>query len=230
MYKYDFNSEELAKIEAFQKDMLQKFRTTKRGTIVEKLGNEFIVFPNVFWPSEDGTLLIKNLKINAGSSVLDVGTGTGVLAIFAALAGAKKVVALDINQSAIDNAKENIRQYGLSNIVDVRLSDMFNNLSTHEKFDIITANLPFNKRNAIDVVEQSLWDTDFQTNRNFFSAVKKHLKPDGKIYFVQSNFSEVDEIVSIAQEKEFNIELVGQTESTPEDPRIFYTFLFTLSK
>lgn len=42
-----------------------------------------------------------------GRSVVDLGTGSGVLALAAALAGAKSVVAIDVDQDAIDNARHN---------------------------------------------------------------------------------------------------------------------------
>lgn len=55
------------------------------------------------------------------ASVLDMGTGTGVLAIMAAKAGAEQVVAVDIDDSSVRNARENAQSNGVQ--IDVRLGD-----------------------------------------------------------------------------------------------------------
>lgn len=47
--------------------------------------------------------------INTGDIMVDIGTGTGILAVFAARAGAKKVYAIDQNKTTIEWAKEMAR-------------------------------------------------------------------------------------------------------------------------
>jgi ribosomal protein L11 methyltransferase len=51
--------------------------------------------------------------------VLDVGTGTGILAIAAALWGAREVVAVDTDPAAIANAAENVRRNGVADRVRI---------------------------------------------------------------------------------------------------------------
>lgn len=53
------------------------------------------------------------------STILDMGTGTGVLAIMAAKLGAEKVVAVDIDENSVKNARENAEANGVT--IDVRL-------------------------------------------------------------------------------------------------------------
>jgi ribosomal protein L11 methyltransferase len=62
--------------------------------------------------------------IKPGDRVVDVGTGSGILAIAAAKLGAKDVVAIDLDPVAVSSAKENAELNGVSNIVDVRLGDL----------------------------------------------------------------------------------------------------------
>lgn len=50
------------------------------------------------------------------STVLDMGTGTGVLAVYAAKLGAKEVLAIDIEEWSAENARENVERNGCSNI------------------------------------------------------------------------------------------------------------------
>ena len=69
-------------------------------------------------------------------NVLDHGTGTGVLAIFAKRLGAEHVVAIDIDEKSVENAKENA---ALNNVdIDVRLGST---PPENEHFDLILANI-----------------------------------------------------------------------------------------
>jgi ribosomal protein L11 methyltransferase len=75
-----------------------------------------------------------------GGSLLDVGTGTGILAIAAALLEpGSRVVALDIDPQAVEVARENMAINGVSSAIDLRPGQP-DNVATH-KFDLIVANL-----------------------------------------------------------------------------------------
>jgi len=76
-----------------------------------------------------------------GKKVLDLGTGSGIFAISAALYGASEVVGVDINPRAIEMAKENAARAGVS--IDFRQGSYFNVLREGEKFDVIISNPPF---------------------------------------------------------------------------------------
>ena len=58
-------------------------------------------------------LLSTNLK---GLNVLDMGTGTGILAILAAMRGAEKIVGIEIDAFAYDNAKSNVELNSVNNV------------------------------------------------------------------------------------------------------------------
>ncbi len=59
-----------------------------------------------------------------GGPVLDVGTGSGILAIAAARLGAQPVVAIDIDPVAVRTARENVAQNGLTGQIEVRQGDL----------------------------------------------------------------------------------------------------------
>jgi len=80
----------------------------------------------------------------AGKSVLDFGTGTGVLAILSEKLGAEKIVALDNDPWSIENAKENFVKNNCT-LIDVRL---FYSADINGHFDIVLANI--NKNVILD--------------------------------------------------------------------------------
>lgn len=168
------------------------------GRKIRYLDKEFLVYPDTFWPFADSLPLVRHFKVRPGESVLDVGTGSGVIGIFACYQGAGRVVGVDINPAAVHSATHNAQAHGFADTMKVLQSDLFEALGD-EQFDVVTANLPFRNKPAHDVVAMSQWDTGFQTNTRFFAGVGRHLKPQGRIYFVQSNFGEIEAMKRLAQ-------------------------------
>ena len=77
----------------------------------------------------------------SGMHVLDVGTGTGILAVAAAKLAAREIVALDIDEHAVRAARNNALQNGVSDRVQVRVSNLLSGVPRERRFDIVTANL-----------------------------------------------------------------------------------------
>lgn len=135
---------------------------------------ELIVLDGVPGPAPDSMHLLNHTQINAGDSVLDLGTGSGIQAIFAARKS-KRIVATDINPKAGENARLNIKMHGLENLIDVRVGDLFSPLTADEHFDVVLLNLKYPNTGE----ESPLWEV----HERFFVDVKKHLKPKGRIYY-----------------------------------------------
>ena len=89
---------------------------------------------------ETTSMLINTLVLSdlSGKNVLDHGTGTGVLAIFAKRLGAKYVLAIDIDDKSVENAKENAALNGEE--IDVRLGSSLSSFHL-SPFDLILANI-----------------------------------------------------------------------------------------
>jgi 16S rRNA G966 N2-methylase RsmD len=79
----------------------------------------------------------------AGCRVLDVCSGTGVQALLCAARGAREVVGLELNESAVTIAGANAVLNGLTDRVRFRRSDLLTALAPEERFDFVVANLPF---------------------------------------------------------------------------------------
>lgn len=214
-----------ARIDRWQKSRQKLFKSVPEdGKVIQYLGKEFLVYPNTFWPFADSQPLVRSMRIKAGESVLDVGTGSGVIAIFACYRGASRVVAVDINPAAIKSARHNARLHGFDKLMTVKRSNLFDELGD-EQFDVITANLPFRNKEAHDVVAQSQWDTDFQTNTRFFQEVGRHLKPGGRIYFAHANFGAVDEVRQLARSAGFTVRALARSPTAEAGGKQFLAFV-----
>ncbi len=77
--------------------------------------------------------------VRPGSRVLDVGTGSGVLAIAAAKLGAAVVEAIDIDPVAVEAALANVEANGVGDTVAVRLGDLTSGVGG--RFDVVVANI-----------------------------------------------------------------------------------------
>jgi len=197
----------IARVNQRQQEKLDEIRQTPpQGRTVTHQGRTFIVHRGVFWPFYDNPLLdVMHRIIPPGGRVLDIGTGTGIMAIFAAHAGAGHVTALDISSAAVACARENVTRHGLENKVHVQASDVFGALTPSERFHVIMANLPFRDKPAADTLEASMWDEGLKVHHAFFEGLDCHLAPEGRAYLCQANFGAVNEMKKLARESGFSI-------------------------
>ncbi len=110
-----------------------------------------VTMPGVFSGDglDDGTaLLLDNLPDLNGQRVLDLGCGSGVLGIAAALAGAASVTMTDIDLLSVAAARENIARAGVDDTVAVA-SDLYGAIHG-QRFDVILCNPPFHAGQRID--------------------------------------------------------------------------------
>jgi ribosomal protein L11 methyltransferase len=77
--------------------------------------------------------------VKYGISVLDFGTGSGILAIAAAKLGASSVIAIDAHPAAVDAARENIRRNGLDSTIEILRADSLSNI--RQGVDLIVVNI-----------------------------------------------------------------------------------------
>jgi release factor glutamine methyltransferase len=110
-------------------------------------GRDFIVSPGVLIPRPETELMVEEalgwLKQNPGRRVAaDVGTGSGCIAItLAAEIPDLNMTAIEISTPALEVSAKNIRAFNLQNRINLRASDLLNNVSL--SFDLICANLPY---------------------------------------------------------------------------------------
>jgi len=159
-------------------------------------GREFLAIDDVVLPSVQSLYLLTHWKIFDGEAVLDLGTGSGVQAVFAA-DKASVVVATDINPTAIKMARLNVQRNGADNIIDVRQGDLFAPINKTEKFDVILFNIDY----PHDEATQGLW----KLHERFFTEVKNYLKRGGRIYYQSGLIDNAARINSMANKNGMSI-------------------------
>ena len=181
-------------------DRLLEYTLKHQEPYEVKVGNlELTVFPDVFPPvspfSYDSIPLMELNDTKEGETVLDIGTGSGIHAIVSASKGAKKVIAIDISQKAIDNCDYNAKKHDLGKVIQARLGNLFEPVKWYERltgFDLVIANLPFVNHHAEEFYEHWVYDQDYETHQQFFSNVGKYMKRNGRILMAFSDIGNVD--------------------------------------
>ncbi len=153
-------------------------------------GIKLRLHPQVYEPAEDTFLLAENLAVKGGEVALDVGTGTGLIALLMARK-ARFVLGVDINPLAVELARENARLNGIKN-VEFRLSDLFENVSG--KFDAITFNAPYLPGEPEEPIDLALvgGKTGREVLDRFIKEVPEYLNPGGVVQIVQSSITGVE--------------------------------------
>lgn len=122
-------------------------------------------------------------------SVLDVGTGSGILAIAASKLGANHVLGTDISDEAVTAAKENIALNDVDNI-DVRKANLLKDID--DKYDLIVANI------LADILLELIPDLD------------SHLNKEGKVIFSGIDYLQLPKIEKSLAENGFEIKMKMQ--------------------
>jgi ribosomal protein L11 methyltransferase len=92
-------------------------------------------------PTTSLCLKLMEENIKEGETVIDVGTGSGILMVAAEKLGASKVVGTDIDELAVESAMENLELNGISKErAQVYLGDLVS-VVKEEKFDVVVANI-----------------------------------------------------------------------------------------
>jgi len=142
------------------------------------------VHPEVYAPAEDTYLLLSTIEVHRGERALEMGCGSGLIAMHMAKAGAC-VTAVDTDERAVTAT----RNSALMNDLQVRmvLSDLFHEVKG--RFDLIVFNPPY-LRGEVQGQEDLCWaggEDGVKLTDRFLHEAKDHLEPGGRLLLLISD-------------------------------------------
>nr|MDO8080655.1 methyltransferase [Candidatus Freyarchaeota archaeon] len=173
-------------------------------------GFKFLVFKDVYDPSDDTFLLAENLDVSENDHVLDMGTGCGILAIIAGNT-AEKVVGVDISERAVMNARINVILNNMEGRIEIRLGDLWNALKPNEQFSLILFNPPYlpipQAETNIGILEKA-WnggENGREIIDEFLAKFDDFLEREGRVQLVLSSLSGIENTLSYLEKKGFQV-------------------------
>ncbi|CAF0827784.1 unnamed protein product [Rotaria sp. Silwood1] len=188
---------------------------------------DFIIYPNVFNPNIFfGTEFLAKELITIISEfhdkppkLLEIGTGAGYMSILAVLNGVSHATCTDINNNALENAKENAIKYNIIDRITIKYSDVFSALNSNDKFDIIFWNHPFGHIDKpveeLELLERALIDPFYQSLDKYLKYANEYLNSDkGRLFIgfsITAGYQEIFEY--IAKNYNWNVYLRNEIKS-----------------
>jgi methylase of polypeptide subunit release factors len=192
-------------------------RRYRRLTLETVDGVPLVIMPEVFNPVlfRTGAFLARTLAahIPVGqrpdeAQVLDLGTGCGIGAIFAARLGCT-VVGVDINPQAVRCARLNLLLNCLEHRVEIRPGDLFDPVAA-ERFDLVLFNPPFYRGAPRDPLDQA-WRAPDVFER-FAAGLRDVLTPGGRSLVVFSSDGDWPAFQALLRANHFEPKPVAQAD------------------
>ena len=175
---------------------------------------------NVYIHAEDSYLLADNLEIKQGQSVLEIGTGSGIVAMYASRL-TDNITVTDINFDACELARKNFEDNGIENI-EILFGNLFEPVK-NRKFDVILFNTPYLPTEEDEVLDDTI-NYAFDGGLNgrkvidlFLNEVGNHLNDNGIVQIIQSSLSGNEETLEKLDQLGFVSEIAAKEHFFFED-------------
>jgi tRNA1Val (adenine37-N6)-methyltransferase len=178
----------------------------------------------------DAVLLGSYVKVKNASTILDIGTGTGIIALMLAQKTNAYIQAIDIDENAFRQSNENFKISPWYNRLFSKHQSLQQFAETYQhKFDLIITNPPYFHHASKPAIESRLnaRHGDLLTFDDLLKGVIKLLKPDGRFYLILP-CKEGLEFLDKAQRKEFFCRhiLKVKTKADKNEKRVIMEFGF----
>jgi len=178
--------------------------------ITIECGNE------IYAPAEDSLLLLDSVEAAPGERILEIGCGSGIIALHCAKSGAE-VVAVDIDSDAVECARLNALRNNI--VLEIFQSDLLSEVEGD--FDMILFNPPYLPSDEISDPKWSGGRSGIETTMEFLMQAREHLKDDGRILTVCSSLSDMDSLMKYSASLGYECDKISSK-------RFFFEEIFVL--
>lgn len=209
-YRPLISEEQVAQVLELRKILSSGGAPDEGETVVPFLGLTLTVPSQVMTPCQVSPMLGGAIfsEVEEGDRVLDMGTGSGSLALIAA-GKASEVLAVDINPHAVAAVRVNAARNRVADRVEARLSDVFS--AVDGRFDLIIFNPPFQWFAPHDVADSATADEGYGALTRFFRQARKHLADNGRMMIFFSTMGDVAYLQKLIDDEGFQHEVVFRT-------------------
>lgn len=178
------------------------------------MGREWDQYSGVFPATMTGAtdVMASILPYPSGGSLLEIGSGSGVIAVTAALRGCASVTAVDINEMAVVNTKANALKHGVAERIDARQGDLFSSIPAEARYDLIFWNVPwtyvdepFSFRSPLHV---AVFDPGYRKQRDYIAQGREFLAPNGRLLLGTADLGDRERLHEFAGASRLRIEVV----------------------
>lgn len=156
---------------------------------------------SVYYPREDSLLIAKHIPDVAGKKCLDMGCGSGFLAVIMAKKGGG-VTAADINPEAVEAARRNAQSNGAD--TETVQSDLFSSIP--DRYDFIAFNAPYLPGG--DGYNDAQWSGGIELIEKFMHQLPEHLERNGKALIVFSSLT--GDVQELAEKNGFLFRIIAK--------------------
>jgi release factor glutamine methyltransferase len=180
---------------------------------IEDLPRPIAQFRSVFWEPRDTESLRRRIRETPAvrdKLILEIGTGTGLVALCCLQAGARRVVATDINPAALENVRYNAILLGLDDRLEARLIPLaepaaFSVIGAGERFDLIVSNPPWEDGRPTTIADYALYDEQFRLLDSLMDGLTQHLSPNGRAWLAYGSTAAVRRVQQRAAERGLDV-------------------------
>ncbi|GAU66014.1 hypothetical protein SSP35_02_03830 [Streptomyces sp. NBRC 110611] len=209
-------------VDGYDESMALVDRTRRHGAgEFQLLGRTWELLPEVWLPtlSYSTEFYTTHLPYPPDGSFLEIGCGAGVTAVHAALSGCATVTATDVNSQAVDNTARNAERHGTSGVTAV-VSDVFDGLDGHDRFDCVFWNLPYvaisTDYHYPDQLTRSVFDAGMAGCRAYVAGAARVLAPGGRLFLGLGDIGDRDAMEQAAAEHGWQVQLVAASRGEPD--------------
>lgn len=190
----------------------------------EFFGREFRVDSNVLIPRMDTEVLVERLihdikQSQKELSVLDIGTGSGAIAITVKKETKAKVFAVDVSEKALEVAKQNAKNLE-ADVLFIQ-SDLFESVSDL-KVDIVVSNPPYIETDVVQTLDKEVVNNEpilaldggvdgLDFYKRIIKDAKQHLSAGGKVYF-EIGYNQAESVSKLLEKDYEDIEVIKDYE------------------